>query len=225
MWVWLLTGGLAVWLLLAFLVLCICRAASRADENDDGRRFVRGKRSKTTASVALAVVVLPAVPTKDADAAACANRDVQFDTSPALMREAVLCEIERARSRRDAGRVRGNGQLALAASRHAADMYQRKYFSHVSPGGSDLADRVRRAGYAKPRCSWRVGEILAWGVGNRSTAAATVRAWLDSPSHRQILLSERYSHVGIGIEAGTPFAEYPGGATAAAVFGARDCSS
>jgi uncharacterized protein YkwD len=118
-----------------------------------------------------------------------------------------------------------NSELGLAASRHAADMFERRYFSHVSPGGGELADRVRRAGYAQARCSWRAGEILAWGVGSRSTAASTVRAWLDSSSHRQILLSRRYSQVGVAIQSGTPFAEYTGGMTAAAVLGSRNCSS
>ena len=136
----------------------------------------------------------------------------------------MLCEIERVRARKDAGRLRLNGELALAASRHASDMFERKFFSHVSPGGGELSDRVRRSGYGT-RCSWRAGEILAWGVGTRSTAASTVRAWLDSPSHRQILLSRRYSQLGVAIQSGTPFAQYTGGITAAAVLGRRDCSS
>ena len=84
--VFLLAGGLAVWLLAAFFVLCICRAASRADENDAGRRFVRVSRSKVSASLAAAVVILPAAATSDdAQAAGCANRDVEFDAGPALM--------------------------------------------------------------------------------------------------------------------------------------------
>lgn len=219
----LLAGGLAVWLLLVLLVLCICRAASRADENDAGRRFVRVSRSRVSVSLAVAVVVLPAATTEKAQAAGCANRDLEYDAGPALMQEAVVCEIERVRARKDTGRLRLNSELALAASRHAQDMFERKYFSHVSPGGGELTDRVRRSGYAASRCSWRAGEILAWGVGTRSTAASTVRAWLDSPSHRQILLSRRYSQVGIAIQAGTPFAQYTGGITAAAVLGRRDC--
>ena len=91
------------------------------------------------------------------------------------------------RDRRDMRDLRPNAQLDLAASRHATDMFERRYFSHVSPGGGDLADRARRAGFAKRNCSWMVGEVLAWGVATRSTAAGTVQAWMDSPSHRRIL--------------------------------------
>jgi uncharacterized protein YkwD len=104
-------------------------------------------------------------------------------------------------------------------------MVERRYFSHYSPAGADVADRARRTGYAKRECAWRLGEVLAWGVGGRSTAAATVRAWMQSPGHRRILVSNRYSDLGVGTVAGTPAAEYPHGLTAAAVLGRRHCST
>jgi uncharacterized protein YkwD len=219
----LVAGGLALWTLAAIFVLSICRAAARADEND-GRRPIRVSRHGATASLAAAAVVLPALP-DDASArqATCANRDVQFEADPALVREALLCEIGRVRARQDARRLRSDPQLDVAAARHATDMFERRYFSHVSPGGSDLADRARRAGYAQRECSWRVGEVLAWGVGPRATAAGTVRAWMDSPGHRRILVSRRYRELGIGLQAGTPFDEYPSGVTVAAVLGRRHC--
>ena len=66
-------------------------------------------------------------------------------------------------------------------------------------------------------------DTLAWGVGSRSTAAGTVRAWLDSPSHRRILISRRYRDVGLGLQAGTPFDAFPVGVTVAAVLGRRHC--
>ena len=160
----------------------------------------------------------------DDAAAACANRDVPFEANPAVVREAMLCEIATVRRRQDARRLRANGQLDLAAGQHAADMFERKYFSHVGPDGSDLADRARRAGYAKAGCSWRVGEVLAWGAGADSTAHATVRAWLRSPGHRHILLSSGYGQLGLGMQLGTPVAEIVGGVTVAAVFGRRHCS-
>ena len=103
------------------------------------------------------------------------------------------------------------------------DMFERRFFSHVSPGGGDLADRARRSGFARRNCSWMVGEVLAWGVGSRSTAAGTVRAWMNSPSHRRILISGRYGQIGIGLQAGTPYDAYPVGLTAAAVLGRRHC--
>jgi len=212
-----LAGGLALWLLAAFVILSVCRSAANADERSRGR-LARG----ATATLAVAAVTLPLAP--DEAAAACANRDVEFEADPAVVRDAVLCEIAAVRARREVRALRANGRLDLAAGRHATDMFERRYFSHVSPGGGDLADRARRAGFARPRCSWSVGEVLAWGVGPRSTAASTVRAWLDSPSHRRILVSRRYGQLGLGLQAGTPFDEFPGGVTVAAMLGRRDCS-
>jgi uncharacterized protein YkwD len=210
-----LAGGVAVWLLAAAFILSICRSAAHADER---RRLVR---RSATASMAVAAATLPLAP---ADAsAACANRDVEFQANPAVVREAMLCEIAEIRQRRDIRDLRGNAQLDLAAGRHAADMFERRYFSHVSPGGGELADRARRSGFAKRGCSWMVGEVLAWGVGTRSTAAGTVQAWMNSPGHRRILTSGRYGQIGLGLQSGTPFDAYPNGVTVAAVLGRRHC--
>lgn len=213
----LLAAGAALWSLAAIFVLSLCRAAARADD-----RGPRVGRRAATVSLAAAAVVLPVAPDAAAQAP-CPNRDVRFADGPALMREALLCEIARVRARRDERPLRGDGQLDLAAARHAVDMQERRYFSHTSPGGGDLGDRARRAGYALRRCSWRVGEVLAWGVGRRSTAAGTVRAWMDSREHRRILVSRRYREVGAGLAAGTPFDEFPSGVTVAVMVGRRDC--
>jgi uncharacterized protein YkwD len=214
-----LAGGVALWLLAAAFILGICRSAAHADER---RRLVRVSRRGATASLAVAAVGLPLG--AEQASAACANRDVEFQVNPAVVRDAMLCEIEQVRERRDVRDLRTNAQLDLAASRHATDMWERRYFSHVSPGGGDLADRARRSGFAKRGCSWMVGEVLAWGVASRSTAAGTVRAWMNSPGHRRILISRRYGQIGIGLQAGTPFDAFPTGLTAAAVFGRRHCS-
>ena len=179
---------------------------------------------RLTGGLALsALAAIFALPADRASAQACANRDVQYEAAPPQVREAMVCEIARVRGRRDAPALRGDAQLDVAAARHAADMHERRYFSHVSPGGGDLAARARRAGYAQRRCSWRVGEMLAWGVGPRATAAGTIRAWMRSPGHRRVLLSRRYRDMGVGLQAGTPYPEHASGLTAAVVVGSRDC--
>jgi uncharacterized protein YkwD len=219
-----MAGGLALWTLAAALVLAVCRAAARADDDEESRRLLRVGRHGATVSLAAAAVSLSALPAEaTARQAPCPNRDVEFMAAPPLVREALLCEMDRVRADGDARQLRPDARLDLAAARHATDMYERRYFSHVSPGGGDLADRAGRAGYALRRCSWRVGEVLAWGVGARSTAAGTVRAWMDSPEHRRILISRRYRELGLGLQAGTPFDAFPVGVTVAALLGRRHC--
>jgi uncharacterized protein YkwD len=101
-------------------------------------------------------------------------------------------------------------------------MVERGYFSHVSPGGGDVVDRVRRAGYALRGCTWRLGEVLARRLGPGATAADTVHAWMASPGHRSILVSEHYRELGVGLQAGTPSGA-DRGITVAAVLAHRDC--
>jgi uncharacterized protein YkwD len=188
-----------------------------------GVAVLAGRRG-VTVGLAAAAATMPAIPHAASARAPCANRDVPFEAAPALVREALLCEIARARDRQGVRRFRLRAELDLAALRHAADMRERRYFAHVSPGGGQLGDRARRAGYSRRGCSWRVGEVLAWGTGSRSTAAASVRAWLRSPSHRRILLSRRYADVGAGMVGGTPFERYASGVTVAAMLGRRLCA-
>jgi uncharacterized protein YkwD len=224
----LLAGGLALWALAILVILSICRTAARADDNDAGRRLARASRRRGSVGTAAAVASLPALQFDDASARRaprCANGDVQFEAAPAKARRALVCEIERIRAKRDLARLRDNDRLDRASKRHAADMVRRLYFSHETPGGAEPTDRARRAGYVRSDCSWRIGEVLAWGVAARSTAAATVDAWMDSPDHRKILVSRRYGELGTGMVAGTPLAGYPSGVTVAAVFGRRRCST
>jgi uncharacterized protein YkwD len=220
-----LAGGLTLWLLAVLGILSVCRAASRADENEAGRRLVRAGRRGVSVGLVAAAATLPVVPSKSEarSAAPCANRNVPFEVAPANARAALKCEIERIRAQHSLRRLRTNQRLAKAARSHAADMVRRHYFSHYSPAGSDVADRARRTGYATRGCAWRLGEVLAWGVGPQSTAAAIAKAWMGSPEHRRILISSRYSDFGVGTISGTPTRQYPHGLTAAAVLGKRRC--
>jgi uncharacterized protein YkwD len=113
--------------------------------------------------------------------------------SPAVLRRSLLCLVNRARIGAGLSPFRAERHLARAAARHAADMGRRHYFAHVSPSGRSALSRARAAG-------WRggVGEVIAWGCGLRSTARATVRAWLRSAPHRSIVLgSARAAGVGV----------------------------
>jgi uncharacterized protein YkwD len=138
-------------------------------------------------------------------------------------RAAVVCELNTARA--DAGRepVRARPSLERAATGHAADMVERRYFAHDSPGGSSAADRARREGYMRGAERWRIGEILIWTRGTPLTATAAVDAWLASPDHRRILLFGRYDEVGVGVVPGAPSGSPDGqpATTIAVSFGRR----
>lgn len=70
-------------------------------------------------------------------------------------------------------------------------MFERHYFSHVSPEGKDIGDRLQAAGIA-----YRVsGENLAYAP-DVSTAH---RGLMNSEGHRRNILDPEFHRVGIGI--------------------------
>lgn len=85
-----------------------------------------------------------------------------------------------------------NDQLAVAAAVHAKDMADRDYFSHYSPEGEDVGDRATQAGY---QWAW-VGENIAKG---QRTAAQVVQAWMDSPGHRENIVREEFTELGVAV--------------------------
>jgi uncharacterized protein YkwD len=66
-----------------------------------------------------------------------------------------------------------------------------RHLSHTGVGSSTPAERMRAAGY-RPRLT---GETVTVGP---ATPEAAVRAWLDSPAHREVILTCRYIHAGVG---------------------------
>jgi uncharacterized protein YkwD len=114
-------------------------------------------------------------------------------------RVAVGCLVNKARTGAGLHGFTWNRSLARAATRHARDMTRRRYFAHQRAGGPSLARRARAAGFR----GRNVGEAIAYGCGSLATPASIVRAWLNSPGHRAILLSRR-SRVGIGISGRAP---------------------
>jgi uncharacterized protein YkwD len=172
------------------------------------------------AAAAVAVLVLA-----PAAHAACPHRDdLATALSSADRRAALLCVIGAERAARGLGLVRENPQLTIAAQRHADDMVAHRYLAHVTPGGATLGDRVRLTGYTDGRPDWELGETIAWAQEPLDTSAGLVRAWLDSASHRAILLDARFRDVGIGVTPGLTDGSSGRGATAVLDFGFRSPS-
>ena len=139
-------------------------------------------------------------------------------SAPHTAQAAVICEINRERRGRGLRPVAANPRLTRMARRYARSMVRLGFFSHTSPGGTTLLDRVRAAGYGGRRTA--AGEALAWAQGRLATPHAVVRAWMASPPHRAVLLGRGYRDVGIGVALGNPNGRARGSsATYAADFG------
>jgi uncharacterized protein YkwD len=131
----------------------------------------------------------------DAPAASC----------PVAMTDAaVRCEVNGIRQAAGLTPIKKMGALKVAAQRHSDDMVRRNYFSHVSPSGATLRERVARAGYLRRARNHRLGENIAWGSGTAAAPAEIVKAWMNSPGHREIILTPAFREVGVGITGAVP---------------------
>lgn len=86
--------------------------------------------------------------------------------------------------------------LTTAAESYTRTMLRRGFFDHSSPNGVTLAQRLRSryspAGYAR----WTVGENLL-SSSEAIGAKRAVELWMDSPHHRDNLLSPTFRQMGI----------------------------
>lgn len=124
-------------------------------------------------------------------------------TGTAAASQATICLLNRERTQRGLAPLRENALLSAASLEHAQDMVRRQYFEHQAPDGRDVRDRLRAVGYSRG-VSASTGENIAYGFGAKSTPAAIVRIWMNSPSHRADILRPAFTEIGIGIAAGAP---------------------
>jgi uncharacterized protein YkwD len=138
------------------------------------------------------------------------------------VRSSVLCLINRTRAEHGLAPLVENSALESAAESHCSELIAVDYFAHVAPDGETPVDRIRKAGYIPgPEVGYVIGENLAWGTYNLSTAASIVAAWIASPGHLANILESRYTETGVAITPAVPqsLGEGSPGATYAQEFG------
>jgi len=92
-----------------------------------------------------------------------------------------------------------NPTLVEVAQAKARDMAEKGYFAHTSPDGTDPWYWFEKVGYDYAHA----GENLAV---NFSDSSEVERAWMESPTHRDNILSDKYTEIGIAMAEG----EYEG---------------
>lgn len=96
-----------------------------------------------------------------------------------------------------------NPLLDHISQQHAEDMLARSYFGHRSPEGLGPSDRARADGYRSG-----IGENI---VEQRFSPEEALKAWLESPPHRRILLDPDCTELGLGLAVGGGYDAAPGG--------------
>lgn len=100
--------------------------------------------------------------------------------------------LNKARTNAGLPKLSADAKLFKVARLKAQDMVKNSYFSHTSPTYGSPFAMMKSYGV-----SYKVaGENIA---GNPSLQDA-VTAWLNSPTHKQNILSNSYNYIGIGIE-------------------------
>ncbi|WP_409305304.1 CAP domain-containing protein [Peribacillus sp. SCS-155] len=96
------------------------------------------------------------------------------------------------RSRFDIPELEWDEQTARVAYLHSQDMSEASYFSHTSPTKGELSDRLKEGEVSYVEA----GENIA---AKYVDAAAAMEGWLNSESHRETMLNEDFTHLGVGV--------------------------
>jgi len=86
--------------------------------------------------------------------------------------------------------------LSQAAEQKAKDMFTDDYWAHVAPDGTQPWFFITQSGYDYVYA----GENLAKDF---QKSDAVVVAWMESPSHRQNILNEKFKDIGVAVVNGT----------------------
>ncbi|MGA9287767.1 MAG: CAP domain-containing protein [Anaerobacillus sp.] len=85
-----------------------------------------------------------------------------------------------------------NDEVSDVAFGHSKDMGVNNYFSHTSPSEGELADRLKEGNILYSYA----GENIA---ARYPDAGAAMIGWLNSKGHREALLNEEFTEIGVGV--------------------------
>jgi hypothetical protein len=174
------------------------------------------RRLATVAALAALALCAPAT----AHADDCAGADVvPAADNVVVVGQATLCLLNQQRAAKGVGPLVENAALSTASAGYSQRMVSQGFFAHESPDGGTLVDRLTAVGYLGGDAAWVVGENIGWGQASLATPRSMVDAWMNSPGHRENLLSADYGQVGLGLALGTP-TDRTWGATYTTDFGA-----
>lgn len=149
-------------------------------------------RLQQVAMVGMMVLVLISFSVANLQSILWINSDWLVSTIlPAVVTEAT----NKARAEEGQSPLTRNTLLDEAARLKAEDMANNGYFSHWSPTGVSPWHWFAEAGYSYAHA----GENLAVHFTDSS---AVVDAWLKSPTHRDNIMSAKYTEIGIGTAEG-----------------------
>lgn len=111
---------------------------------------------------------------------------------PAISIQSLWEHTNKQRGKKGLGQLSLNPQLNKSALSKCKDMTNRDYWSHNAPNGTEPWIFIQKKGVAYTYA----GENLAYGF---TEAESITKGWMDSKTHRENILSNKFTHVGFGI--------------------------
>ena len=144
--------------------------------------------SESSSESPSSIPVQPAVPSQPEENTS--SKPVFSDqaaTAPSDLPQQVIQLVNQERSKAGLAPLAADTQLNADALVRARETT--KVFDHVRPNGSSFATAVT--------IEWgTVGENIAWG---QNSAQMVMNTWMNSPGHRQNILSSSYTKNGVGV--------------------------
>jgi uncharacterized protein YkwD len=139
-----------------------------------------------------------AAPAATSQPAGRTTRQFSVAATPDLARS-LAAEVNRTRRAHGLRPLRISTRLAEAGSAHARALAEAGQFTHAWPtNGRLFASWIRSFYPSRGFRSWKAGENLLW-ASPAMTPASAIQQWLDSPTHRRVMLSRSWRELGIGV--------------------------
>lgn len=120
---------------------------------------------------------------------------LQLERLAAVLPSVLVLMTNTERDEANLPQLQTSEKLQFAAQMKANDMAAKGYFAHTSPEGITPWFWLNAAGYSYEKA----GENLAVNFADSNDV---VRSWMDSPTHKANILSEKYREVGIATATG-----------------------
>ncbi|MCZ2258246.1 CAP domain-containing protein [Sporosarcina sp. G11-34] len=137
----------------------------------------------------------PTVPVENPTPTVPAEKPVETpqDASISAIEKAVLDLTNAERQKAGLKPLQTDSKLMNSARQKSTDMASKGYFSHTSPTYGSPFDQMKANGVTYKSAA----ENIAMG---QRTAAEVVKGWMESPGHRQNILTPGFTHIGIGYD-------------------------
>jgi uncharacterized protein YkwD len=117
--------------------------------------------------------------------------DATWRSSVGAQQASMRCLINYARAKRGRAALRFDRTLQRTAALKMEQILACGEFSHT-PCGQSFKSVFVRSGFGKNASASSVGENLAWGSRSLGDPRAILRAWLNSPEHRENLFNPNW---------------------------------